>query len=150
MAYTVKTVDWQSKREFVKRIRERVFVFEYRIPASAEFDHLDVSSDHILLLDGEQPIATGRLDKFANIGRIAILPSHRNQTVANIIIEHLLAIAKEKGLEQVTINTDLNRVDHYQEKGFCPSSKVFMEQGIAKQKLASPISNFTLSGAILH
>ena len=62
MVYTVDKVDWQSEKDQLQQIRERVFVYELHIPKNIEFDSLDALAQHILVTDNmHSPVATGRL-----------------------------------------------------------------------------------------
>ncbi|MDE1067827.1 hypothetical protein OS098_23755, partial [Escherichia coli] len=81
MGYHINKVEWELGRELLQQIRERVFVCELHIPKHIEFDNLDQCAHHILVTDDSQvAIATGRLCSDGLIGRIAVLPEHRNRS----------------------------------------------------------------------
>lgn len=73
MAFTIENVDWDKDKHRLKALREHVFVLEWRVPESNEFDSEDSSASHVLIVaDNNEPIATGRLTQEGELGRIAV------------------------------------------------------------------------------
>ena len=64
-------------------VRLHVFVEEQGYTEEEEFDEHDKTCPHLVLFDGETPVATGRLfllsDGTAKIGRIAVEKAYRGQ-----------------------------------------------------------------------
>ena len=151
MSYKVDRVKWRRFATEIKSIREKVFVYEYRIPEINEFDNQDSDCDHVLIRDDEgQAIATGRLCADGKISSIAVLMKYRNSDAAQQVMSKLLAIAKMKGLTSVSIDSELQDVDKYQSQGFKPLGGVYMDAGIAKQTLTCPVDKFHCDDTILH
>ncbi len=145
MAYTVKQVLWQEAEAQLKTLRKAVFVFEWQLPESAEFDDLDNKAFHVLLFSQENhPIATARLTHKGEIGRVAVLPSHRNTSVYNTLFAELLKQATSQNIEQIHVQSALSRVDYHRQKGFKPIGPVFMEAGIPMQKMVCKVQQFDL------
>lgn len=143
MDYIVDKVDWQSEKERLQHIRERVFVYELHIPKNIEFDNLDALAQHILVTDNKHsPIATGRLCNDGLIGRIAVLPQHRNRNVYKSLLNFIVKLAAEQGIETISINCILNEVERFKNSGFIVQGHVFMEAGIPRQRLQCPIACF--------
>lgn len=69
MAYSIKTVDWASARDQLVKLREKVFVLEWQLPRSAEFDSDDEQAFHIIVSADNEPVATARLTRNGEIGR---------------------------------------------------------------------------------
>ncbi len=76
------------------QIRKSVFIEEQKVPLEIERDEIDDVSWHILLLNGETPVATGRLflieDSKYGIGRVAVTQESRSKGIGNQIMILLL------------------------------------------------------------
>ena len=146
MTLFTQNVDWQQEKHRLSKLREKVFVYEWRIPREYEFDQHDSHAAHVLVLDeNHQEIATGRLTPTGEIGRIAVEPSFRGPEVYQSLFGALIAIAQKWGLEQVSVQCELEGVEYYQQQGFIPVGSVYIDAGIARQKMACSTSNFTLT-----
>ncbi len=151
MDYTVDHVKWRSNSRDIKKVREQVFVCEFRIPVSTEFDNADSSCDHVLVRDkDDSPIATGRINRNGKISRIAVLIQHRQSDASLKIVKKLLNIAQSKGLTKVSIDSELDDVDKYTRYGFNTVGQVFMDVGVAKQSLTCQLKRFKWCNTILH
>ncbi|MBQ4832483.1 GNAT family N-acetyltransferase [Pseudoalteromonas sp. MMG010] len=143
MDYCVKQVNWHTCENILRQIREKVFVYELHIPKTVEFDHKDNHAHHVLVSDKlNKPIATGRLCADGLLGRVAVLPDYRIPEVYQPLLNQLVSIAKQNGLKEISINCILQEVKKFTDSGFNPNGNVFMEAGIARQKLQCPISHF--------
>lgn len=146
MTLIVKDVDWENAKHKLSKIREKVFVCEWRIPRECEFDKQDSKATHMLVLDDEQQaIATGRLTPKGEIGRIAVVPKYRGPEVYQTLFGALISKANHLGLEKVFVHCELEGVDYYQKQGFEPVGTVFMDAGVPRQKMACSTSSFTLN-----
>ena len=143
MSYHIDMVEWHSRKHILQQIRERVFVYELNIPKDVEFDTLDSNALHVLVTDQTQaPIATGRLCNGGLIGRIAVLPEHRNRSVYKSLLIYIVNLAQQQGYESVSINCILNEVERFKRNGFVQQGIVFMEAGIPRQRMQCPINQF--------
>lgn len=142
MSYSVSRVPWQQAAPLLKDVREKVFVYERRIPKSIEFDINDKSAFHMLVCDdrSQEPIATGRISSAGQISRIAVVMAYRKTDVDKIIIKGLFRIAEELALDEVYIYSPLDRVSYFREHHFYPIGSVFMEAGLPKQRMACAIN----------
>lgn len=145
MAYSVKQVAWAEAQEALIKLREAVFVLEWQLPESAEFDDHDQQALHILILiDEKYPIATGRLTKTGEIGRVAVLPSHRNLSIYKQLFAALLNLANQEQIEKLHVQSELDSVEYHRSKGFKPIGPVYMEAGIPMQKMVCQRTQFDL------
>ncbi|XOV78422.1 MAG: GNAT family N-acetyltransferase [Aestuariibacter sp.] len=145
-AFTVKKVDWRESRQHLKRLRDRVFVCEWRIPRQAEFDQRDPNSEHILVVDDSgNEVATGRITPDGEIGRIAVVSKHRSNHIYDLVFEALINIAREKQFTTVYLQCDLDGIEHFVERGFKPIGSVYMDAGIPRQKMSCPVNQFNWS-----
>ncbi|MBO9490514.1 GNAT family N-acetyltransferase [Endozoicomonas sp. G2_1] len=147
MSYSVSRVAWQQAAPLLKDLREKVFVCEWRIPKAVEFDRHDKQAIHLLVCDDKtkEPVATGRLRHVGEISRIAVLPNYRKKRVDHIVLKRLVKIAQELGLDEVFLHCPLSSVQHYQEHNFKPAGQVFMEAGIARQKMAGNVNKISMA-----
>ena len=93
--------------EAARKIRRQVFVEEQGIPAAHESDGQDDTALHVVAVDGEIVVGTGRLMRKSGqtgvIGRVAVLPAHRKQGLATEIMLALEAIAIEVGITHIEL-----------------------------------------------
>ena len=131
MGYRVNEVDWNRQKSLLQQIRERVFVYELHIPKRVEFDSLDEICQHVLVTDeSEQAVATGRLCSDGLIGRIAVLPEHRNRLVYQSLLNFIVKLAARQGINTICINC------------FIKQGCVFMEAGIPRQRMQCEVADF--------
>ncbi|MBJ2130372.1 GNAT family N-acetyltransferase [Alteromonas sp. IB21] len=145
MAFTVHNVDWEKDKNRLKALREHVFVLEWRVPESSEFDEHDSSACHVLIVDDKNiPIATGRLTKKGELGRIAVKRSHRTLVVYRLLFEALLNVAKRNNCPIIKVVCTLESVSYHRSLGFIPDGQVFMDAGVPRQRLKCPAERFPL------
>ena len=145
MAFIAKNVDWGHEQHKLKKIREKVFVCQWRIPAEYEFDHQDSIAFHVLVVnEHNQEVATGRITPSGEIGRIAVEPEFRGPEVYQALFNALLNIAQRHGLQDVIVQCELEGVNYYQQQGFRPVGTVFMDAGIARQSMLCSLKDFKL------
>lgn len=143
MAFHTENVDWLRGKNRLKALREKVFVLEWRLPEEAEFDEHDEQAFHVIITDDvEGPIATGRLTKDGEIGRIAVKPSFRNERVYRKLFRALIQIAKVQSVSTISVCCELNSVPYHEQLGFSPEGHAYMDAGIPRQRMACPLSNF--------
>ncbi|MFT6992619.1 MAG: putative GNAT family N-acyltransferase [Paraglaciecola sp.] len=145
MAFFAKNADWGNEQHKLKKLREKVFVCQWRIPAEYEFDHQDSIAFHVLVVnEHNQEVATGRITPTGEIGRIAVEPEFRGPEVYQALFNALLNIARQHGLKDVLVQCELEGVNYYQQQGFRPVGTVFMDAGIARQRMLCNLKDFNL------
>jgi predicted GNAT family N-acyltransferase len=143
MAFFAKSADWGHEQHKLKKIREKVFVCQWRIPEEYEFDNQDSIAFHVLVVnEHNQEVATGRITPKGEIGRIAVEPEFRGPEVYQALFNALLNIARQHGLEDVLVQCELEGVNYYQQQGFRPVGRVFMDAGIARQHMLCNLKDF--------
>ena len=81
-----------------KAVREQVFVNEQGFAPEQEFDTFDNGAWHVVAMEDETPIGTGRLyidDGKFTIGRLCVLPEYRNMGIGDALMRLLM----DRGLE---------------------------------------------------
>lgn len=145
MAFIATNVDWGNEQHKLKKIREKVFICQRRIPEEYEFDHQDCIAFHVLVVnEHNQEVATGRITPKGEIGRIAVEPEFRCPEVYQALSKALIKIAHQHGLQDVLIQCELEGVNYYQQQGFRPVGTVFMDAGVARQSMLCNLKDFNL------
>jgi predicted GNAT family N-acyltransferase len=143
MSFSFQHVTWHEKRSELKRVREKVFVYEYHIPKNIEFDHSDKECNHLLVLDEQgNSIATARINKKGVISRVAVLKPFRTHEFYIEIFEQIFNYASSLGVNEISFNCRLSEKEKFTRCGYSEKGHVFMEAGIARQRLSCPLSHF--------
>lgn len=130
-AFRVRLADWEREREAMRAIRTPVFIQEQHVPQDIEWDDKDPLCVHALAIDADgTPIGTGRLAPDGKIGRMAVLPEWRGKGVGAVILDFLVASARERGIKECHMNAQLHAVDFYRQHGFEAYDAEFLEAGI--------------------
>ena len=143
MSYSISRVEWEQAAPLLKKVREKVFICEWRIPRKIEFDNNDRTAFHILICDdiSQEPIATGRILSTGEISRIAVLMPFRDDNIDKVVLHNLFKIAKELDLNEVYIHSPLDTVDYFTKQDFSTVGSVFMEAGMPRQRMACLVEN---------
>ncbi|MCG3886622.1 GNAT family N-acetyltransferase [Photobacterium leiognathi] len=124
-----------AHRRLIRTVREQVFIQEQQIYPEIEFDGLDSEAVHVLVMDGEQPLGTGRILTDGHIGRIAIMKSARGQGLGAKVVQALVKYAQQQGYPRVDLGAQTHAVDFYRKLGFMPYGDEFMEANILHQTM---------------
>ena len=125
----------EANKESIRLVREQVFIQEQHIDPEIEFDGLDTQAVHVLVVDGEQPLGTGRILANGHIGRIAIMQVARGQGLGVKVVRALVEYAKQQGYPKVDLGAQTHAVDFYRKLGFTPYGDEFMEANIPHQAM---------------
>ncbi|WP_305406980.1 GNAT family N-acetyltransferase [Photobacterium leiognathi] len=124
-----------AHRGLIRTVREQVFIQEQQIDPEIEFDGLDSEAVHVLVMDGEQPLGTGRILADGHIGRIAIMKAARGQGLGAKVVQALVKYAQQQGYPRVDLGAQTHAVDFYRKLGFMPYGDEFMEANIPHQAM---------------
>lgn len=143
MSFSISRVQWEQAAPLLKTVREKVFVCEWRIPKKIEFDRKDRYAYHLLVCDDvtQEPVATGRILSTGEISRIAVLMEYRKKRIDHKVMQGLLAIAKDINLDEVFIFSPLESVEYFRKFNFISAGAVFMEAGMARQRMVCTVDN---------
>ena len=125
------------------KIRKEVFVIEQGVSLEDEFDEHDSTAEHILFLDQNVPVGTGRwriIEGVAKLERICILPSHRGKGLGKAIVAGLEQRVKENELTKIKLHGQTRAEAFYQGLGYTTASQVFMEDGIPHVLMVKDLS----------
>ncbi|WP_261884258.1 GNAT family N-acetyltransferase [Vibrio pelagius] len=108
--------------ERAQAIRFQVFSVEQSIPNELDFDGLDNTSMHALVMDNNQAIATARLlihsDGSSVMARVAVLEAYRGQGIASEIVKALVDYAEKQGVNLTEIHAHSYLRKYYERFGF--------------------------------
>lgn len=136
VAYTIRTANWQDDNQYLRIVRETVFIKEQKIPVELEWDEFDSGCLHILAIDQSGwPIGTARLLPDGYIGRMAVLKKWRGKGVGGTILLRLLDEAKKQYLQQTVLNAQTVAVGFYKKFGFQVTGEDFLDAGIPHVKM---------------
>lgn len=122
-------------------IREVVFIEEQQVPAEIERDDEDPTAYHVLALVDGHAIGTGRLverrqlpegetGRWGQIGRMAVLVSHRKHGIGRRILDALEAEARSRNLDGLVLHAQVYAHGFYQAMGYEDHGTIFEEAGI--------------------
>ncbi len=120
----LKTVWLEAGEDYSasKKVRKAVFVDEQKYPLAEEFDEYDKICPHLVIFDGEKPVATGRIflieNNTAKLGRIAVLKEYRGKHLGAEVMTALTERAREMKASSVYISAQTYAVPFYEKFGF--------------------------------
>ena len=131
----LKTGAWSDMKHLAAPLRTAVFVDEQEIPMELEWDNLDDSALHAVIVNKlGQPVATGRLlqpqPKVAQIGRMAVAKPLRGGRLGRQVMEALIEMAKQRGDQTVILHAQCSAEGFYKRLGFQAHGSVFQDAGI--------------------
>ncbi|AMX83278.1 acetyltransferase [Geobacillus subterraneus] len=134
MNIAIGTTNDRSLYEDALHVRRLVFIEEQNVPEEEEIDAFEQESSHLVLYDGEKPVAAGRLrfidEGVGKIERICVLPSYRGCGAGRMVMEAIERLAKTKGAKKVKLNAQTHAEPFYKKLGYEVVSGVFMDAGI--------------------
>jgi len=137
---SVRLGGWAELGSEASQIRDQVFVQEQRIAREVELDEADATALHALAVNRlGQPLATARLlahqPGVARIGRMAVLRVMRGSQIGAVVLQALLAAARERGDHEVQLHAQRSAVGFYRRMGFEARGEPFHEAGIEHQEM---------------
>ena len=136
---SILTVKSEAELFQALAIREVVFIEEQHIPEGIERDEEDGDAYHVLALAGGHAIGTGRLcllkaaiegesGQWAEIGRMAVLQSHRKGGVGSKLLTALESEALRREIRGITLDAQVPALPFYQKHGYQPVGGAEFEQ----------------------
>ncbi len=115
-------------------VREAVFIKEQGVHVDLERDEHDLKAVHIVVYDGKEPVACGRVifpdNNTATLGRIAVLKEHRGSGYGDLVVRMLIRHAFDSGYEKQYVHSQLPARGFYEKLGFKAYGDEYMEAGI--------------------
>lgn len=139
--YQVKQGNWDQLQQDAKLIRTLVFIQEQDIAEADEWDDQDAISQHFVIYDQDQPIATARLLKNNSVGRVAVLKAYRGQGLGQKIMLDIIAFAKQQGRASLLLSSQVHAMSFYQQLGFVVQGDEYDECGIPHIEMMINLNN---------
>jgi predicted GNAT family N-acyltransferase len=137
MQVHVLPVAWTEQADKLREVRTTVFIDEQRVPQEIEWDGLDEDAHHFLALnEAGQVLGCARLLETGQIGRMAVLASHRGRGIGERLLAAAVAHAKSLGMRRVFLHAQTQAAGFYRKAGFLPEGGEFMEAGIPHVNMA--------------
>ncbi len=115
-------------------LRHAVFVVEQGVPEALERDAHDEGALHLVALEGDRCVGTGRLVRQAGgvgrVGRMAVEARFRGRGVGGLVLAGLEARAKAEGLSELELHAQLYVERFYLRRGYARVGDPFVEAGI--------------------
>lgn len=137
--FSVKYGSWDQLQQDAKLIRKLVFISEQNIPEQDEWDDQDAISQHFVVYDQNQPIATARLLANNSVGRVAVLKAYRGQGIGRLIMLEIIAYAQAQKRPSLQLSSQVHAVSFYEKLGFSIQGDEYDECGIPHIEMVMPI-----------
>ncbi|MGJ8756823.1 GNAT family N-acetyltransferase [Acinetobacter sp. HC8-3S] len=142
--FSVKYGSWDQLQQDAKLIRELVFISEQNIPEQDEWDDQDAISQHFVVYDQNQPIATARLLANNSVGRVAVLKAYRGQGIGRLIMLEIIAYAQAQKRPNLQLSSQVHAISFYEKLGFSIQGDEYDECGIPHIEMVMPIGLHSL------
>ena len=129
--YQVKHGRWDQLQQDAKLIRTQGFICEQGITEADEWDDQDVISQHFVIYDQDQPIATARLLQNHSVGRVAVVKAYRGQGIGQMIMLEIISYAQKQRLSVLTLSSQVHAISFYEKLGFTVQGNSYDECGIS-------------------
>lgn len=142
--FSVKYGSWDQLQQDAKLIRKLVFISEQNISEQDEWDDQDAISQHFVVYDQNQPIATARLLANNSVGRVAVLKAYRGQGIGRLIMLEIIAYAQAQKRPSLQLSSQVHAVSFYEKLGFSIQGDEYDECGIPHIEMVMPIGLHSL------
>lgn len=133
--FRVQSGHWDKLDQDAKFIRKQVFIIEQNIPEEEEWDDQDMISDHFVVYDQDQPIATARLLQNNSVGRVAVLKAYRGQGIGSMIMLEIIRQAHQQDRKFLHLSSQVHAISFYEKLGFSIQGDAYDECGIPHIKM---------------
>ena len=133
--FRVQSGHWDKLEQDAKFIRKQVFIIEQNIPEEEEWDDQDMISDHFVVYDQDQPIATARLLQNNSVGRAAVLKAYRGQGIGRMIMLEIIRQAHQQDRKFLHLSSQVHAISFYEKLGFSIQGDAYDECGIPHIKM---------------
>ena len=114
----ITQVRWHEAENYLREVRQVVFVEEQAVSPDFEWDELDASAIHLLALFDNQPIACLRIIDCHKIGRMAVLKEWRGLGLGNALLLEAIKRCKAHGSKSMHLSAQTHAIEFYRKAGF--------------------------------
>jgi GNAT superfamily N-acetyltransferase len=135
----VEIMDWAKAEPLAAPLRFAAF-FEDSRPG-IELDAEDARAVHAVAFDeAGRAVGTGRLLADGRIGPFAAAKEWHRLGVDAVLLDALLAEARQRGHAVVTVTAPLQTAQLYREQGFAADGKIVHEAGVLQQPMRKTLA----------
>ena len=113
----ITQVSWREVENYLREVRQVVFVEEQAVAPDFEWDDLDAGAIHILALSDNQPIACLRIIDYHKIGRMAVLKEWRGMGLGSALLLEAVAVCKNYGSKSIHLSAQTHAIEFYRKAG---------------------------------
>ena len=139
MAYRIQWLQGNGDLTAAFAIRLEVFCDEQGYTPEIELDEQDRTAEHVVLWDGETPVATGRLywngEGVVRLGRIAVRKAWRGQGTGAQVVRAMCERAREWGAARVQLDAQCRAVPFYEKCGFAVCGEEHMDGHVPHREM---------------
>lgn len=141
---TVRQIASDDELSACLDIRRVVFIDEQGVSEAEEMDGKEHICDHLIALDGDEAVATSRLNWLdgtkLKIQRVAVLKPYRGSGIGLKMIREAIRIGSERpGIGMVILEAQVSAIGFYEKIGFVAEGPVFMDAGIEHRLMTLPL-----------
>ena len=121
----METKIYDNLPQEARNIRTAVFIKEQKF--ATEFDETDDRSKHLVVFDGQTPIATCRFyceDTKYIIGRIAVIREYRGKNIGSLLLRAAEKEIIERGGDEVLLHSQCAAKKFYEKNGYSSCSEI--------------------------
>lgn len=112
-------------------IRQEVFVEEQGF--HNEFDEIDSQAVHLLVLEGETPVAAGRAYREKDgsvwhVGRVCVRRPWRGRELGRLVMEGLETEVKKRGGEKLVLSAQVQARGFYEKLGYSAYGDEYLDE----------------------
>ena len=130
---------WYKLQQGARLIRELVIILEQNIPEQDEWDDQDAISQHFVVYDRDQPVATARLLQNNSVGRVAVIQKYRGQGIGRMIMLDIIRYAQQQHRPFLKLSSQVHAVSFYEKLGFVTQGDPYDECGIPHIEMIMPL-----------
>lgn len=129
--YRYVTAQGLEKLPQAAAIREEVFVEEQGF--HNEFDDIDRQAVHLVVMDGETPVAAGRVYweedcKVWHVGRVCVRKPWRGKELGRLVMEGLEKEARKRGAEKLMLSAQVQARGFYEKLGYSAYGGEYLDE----------------------
>lgn len=127
----IRTTDWKSSRDLIRKIRTEVFINEQGVSPEQEWDDADLKAIHFIAFEGRNPIGCARLMSNGHFGRMAVLKNYRHQHWGSRLLRAIENHARnDLKLREINANAQTKAIAFYKKNEFNIRGEFFEDAGM--------------------
>jgi predicted GNAT family N-acyltransferase len=120
-------VTWRDAEHDLRAIRTPVFIEEQQVAPDFEWDEMDASAVHLLVMYENKAVGCLRIINFHKIGRMAVLKEFRRHGLGAALLLEATKICKTHGSKSVYLSAQTHAIGFYQHCGFKVTSEIYQD-----------------------